>query len=85
MWCAAMNGPKLRFHRWLTPNKGAFSVGPDTIGHTHAMRWRVSHDTVGYGHPYQGRYMSFPVQPGPSLLKVCRYVERNPLTTDLVQ
>ena len=36
------------FFRWLTQ--------------THAMRWRVSHRTVGYGHVYQGRFKSFPVQ-----------------------
>jgi putative transposase len=55
------------------------------LAHTHAMRWRVSHNTVGYGHLYQGRYKSFPVQPGASLLKVCRYVERNALTAGLVE
>ena len=25
------------------------------LAHTHAMRWRVSHRTVGYGHLYQGK------------------------------
>ena len=60
-------GQMSRFFRWLTL--------------THAMRWRVSHNTVGYGHLYQGRYKSFPVEPGASLLNVCRYVERNALTT----
>ena len=40
---------------------------------------------MGYGHLYQGRYQSFPVQPGASLLKVCRYVDRNPLTAGLVE
>jgi len=54
------------------------------LAHTHAMRWRVSHNTVGYGHLYQGRYKSFPVQPE-SLLKVCRYVERNALTAGEVE
>jgi putative transposase len=49
------------------------------------MRWRVSHNTVGYGPLYQGRYKSFPVQPGESLLKVCRYVERNALTAGEVE
>src|SRR5688572_25304551 len=29
------------------------------LAHTHAMRWRVSHRTVGYGHLYQGRFKSF--------------------------
>src|SRR5438093_92832 len=32
------------------------------LAHTHAMRWRVSHHTVGYGHLYQGRLKSFPVE-----------------------
>jgi putative transposase len=52
---------------------------------THAMRWRVSHRTVGYGHLYQGRFKSFPVQTDGHLLSVCRYVERNALSAGLVE
>jgi putative transposase len=52
---------------------------------THAMRWRVSHHTVGYGHLYQGRFKSFPVQTDGHLLTVCRYVERNALSAGLVE
>src|SRR5438132_451707 len=59
------------FFRWLT--------------HTHAMRWRISHHTVGYGHLYQGRFKSFPVQRDEHLLTVCRYVERNALSAGLVE
>lgn len=59
------------FFRWLT--------------HTHAMRWRVSHHTVGYGHLYQGRFKSFPVETDEHLLTVCRYVERNPVPAGLVE
>jgi len=59
------------FFRWLT--------------HTHAMRWRVSHHTVGYGHLYQGRFKSFPVQRDDHLLTLCRYVERNPINANLVR
>ena len=59
------------FFRWLT--------------HTHAMRWRVSHHTVGYGHLYQGRFKSFPVARDAHLLSVCRYVERNALKAKLVE
>ena len=44
---------------------------------THAMRWRVAHRTVGYGHLYQGRFKSFPVQSEEHLLIVLRYIERN--------
>jgi len=59
------DGQVTRFFRWLT--------------HTHAMRWRVSHHTVGYGHLYQGRFKSFPVQRDGHFLRLCRYVERNPV------
>ena len=36
------DGELTAFFRWLS--------------HTHAMRWRVAHRTVGYGHLYQGRF-----------------------------
>ena len=65
------DGDLTAFFRWLT--------------HAHAMRWRVSHRTVGYGHLYQGRFKSFPVQEDGHFLDVCRYVERNALTAGLVQ
>jgi putative transposase len=54
------------------------------LAHTHAIRWRVAHHTVGYGPLYQGRFKSFPVQTDASLLKVCRYVERNALSASQV-
>jgi putative transposase len=55
------------------------------LAHTHAMRWRVSHHTVGYGHLYQGRFKSFAVQRDEHVRTVCRYVERNALTAGLVR
>lgn len=64
------DGQLTAFFRWLT--------------HTHAMRWRVAHRTVGYGPLYQGRFKSFPVQSDEHLLTVARYVERNPLAAGLV-
>jgi putative transposase len=64
------DGRLTAFFRWLT--------------HTHAMRWRVAHRTVGYGPLYQGRFKSFPVQSDAHLLTVARYVERNPLAAGLV-
>jgi putative transposase len=57
------DGQVTAFFRWLA--------------HTHAMRWRVAHRTVGYGPLYQGRFKSFPVQSDDHLLTVLRYVERN--------
>jgi putative transposase len=65
------DGQLSEFFRWLA--------------HTHAMRWRVSNRTVGYGHLYQGRFKSFPVQSDDHLLSLLRYVERNPLSAGLVE
>ena len=42
------------------------------LAHTHAMRWRVAHRTVGSGHLYQRRFQSFPVQGDEHLLTVLR-------------
>lgn len=58
------------FMRWLTL--------------THTQRWLVHRNMIGYGHLYQGRYKSFPVQKDEHFLQVCRYVESNPLRAKLV-
>ena len=55
------------------------------LAHTLAMRWRVAHDSVAYGHLYQGRFESFPIQSDGHLGTARRYVERNPLTAGLVR
>jgi putative transposase len=65
------DGELTNFFRWLA--------------HTHAMRWRVSHHTVGYGHLYQDRFKSFVVKRDDHFLTLCRYVERNALTAGLVE
>ncbi len=65
------DGQMSRFFRWLSL--------------THAVRWRVSHRTVGYGHLYRGRFKSFPIQQDEHLLEVLRYVERNALSAGLVE
>jgi putative transposase len=66
------DGQLLEFFRWLA--------------HTHAMRWRVAHHSVGDGPLYQGRFKSFPVEPDDeAFLIVCRYVERNALSAGLVR
>jgi len=59
------------FMRWIT--------------HTHTQRWHAKYKSVGYGHVYQGRYKSFPIEKNDHFLQVCRYVERNPLRAGLVQ
>ncbi len=43
-----------------------------------------ANQTGGTGHLYQGRFKSFPVQSDEHLLRVMRYVERNPLRAGLV-
>jgi putative transposase len=65
------DGDLTAFLRWLT--------------HTHAMRWRVAHHTVGLGPLYQGRFKSFPVQCDHHFATVARYVERNPSTANLAR
>ena len=51
---------------------------------THARNWQENRRRVGYGHLYQGRYKSFPIQSDEHFYQVVRYVERNPLRAKLV-
>jgi len=55
------------------------------LTHTHTQRYHSHYKTIGYGHVYQGRYKSFPVQKDNHFLQLCRYVERNPLRAGLVE
>jgi putative transposase len=55
------------------------------ITNTHVKRYRQHyHDKIG-GHLYQGRFKSFPLQGDHHLLTVLRYVEANPLRSELAQ
>jgi len=85
----------LRILDWcIMKNHWHFIVWPQTdiqvtdffrwLAHTHAMRWRVSRRTVGWGHLYQGRFKAFPIQTNRHFLTVCRYVQRNALTAGVV-
>jgi len=51
---------------------------------THAIRWNLAHGTRGTGAVYGGRFTAVPVQKETSLVRVCRYVERNALRKGLV-
>jgi putative transposase len=86
----------LRMLGWcLMKNHWHFMVWPRTddevtgyfraLAHTHAMRWRVAHGSVGWGPLYQGRFKAFPVESGSHLFTVCRYVERNALSAGVVK
>jgi putative transposase len=52
---------------------------------THARNWQEHRRRVGYGHLYQGRYKSFPVEDDEHYYQVARYVERNALRAGLVR
>lgn len=52
---------------------------------THSQRLHAHRHTAGYGHIYQGRFKSFPIEQDESLLNVLRYVERNALRANLVE
>ena len=51
---------------------------------THVRNWQENRKRVGYGHLYQGRYKSFPVESDDHFYQVTRYVERNALRANLV-
>ncbi len=51
---------------------------------THTQRWHVAHQTVGYGHLYQGRYKSFIVNTDAYYFSLMKYIEQNPLRAGLV-
>lgn len=65
------DGGLCSFFRWLTL--------------THSQYHRNSTGTVGNGHLYQGRYKSFIVSSDSHFLRLCKYVERNPLRAGLVE
>lgn len=52
---------------------------------THVRNWQEHARQVGYGHLYQGRYKSFPLQGDEHFYQVVRYVERNALRAGLVE
>lgn len=74
------------FHLVLFPrNDGDLSDFMKRVTVTHTQRYRVATNTVGEGPIYQGRYKSFIIKNDHHLFTVLRYVERNPLTAQLVR
>ena len=55
------------------------------IALTHTQRYHARTRTAGYGHLYQGRYKSLPVETGQHFLTLVRYVERNAQRAGLVK
>ena len=58
------------FMKWLTA--------------THALQWRAMRGSQGRGAVYQGRFKAIAVQHDAHYLRLCRYVERNPVRARLV-
>ncbi len=54
-----------------------------TLLTSHSQRFRAKYG--GAGHVWQGRYKTFAVQQDEHLMRVLRYVERNPVTGGLVR
>jgi putative transposase len=79
---------------WM-PNHWHFVLWPERDGdlsrfmqrmaNMHTQRWQRAKRRVGYGHLYQGRFKSFPVESDEHFYAVVRYVERNALRAGLVQ
>ena len=78
----------------LMPNHWHFVLWPENDGDLgqfmqrltvrHVTRWQKHYNMVGYGHVYQSRYKSFPVETEDYFYQVMRYVERNALRSKLV-
>jgi putative transposase len=78
---------------WM-PNHWHFVVWPQSDGdlsgfmqrmaNMHTQRWQRAKLRVGYGHLYQGRFKSFPIENDDHFYTVVRYVERNALRAGLV-
>jgi tetratricopeptide (TPR) repeat protein len=73
------------WHSILGPeNDGDLSAFPQLLtNHTHAML-ATAKNKVGYGHLYQRRFKSFPVETDEHFDSVVRYVERNAMRAKLV-
>jgi len=55
------------------------------MANMHTQRWQRAKLRVGYGHLYQGRFKSFPIETDEHFYGVVRYVERNALRAGLVE
>ncbi|MGW8257243.1 MAG: transposase [Thermoguttaceae bacterium] len=79
---------------WM-PNHWHFVLWPEGDGdlsrfmqrmsNMHTQRWQRAKLRVGYGHLYQGRFKSFPIENDEHFYSVVRYVERNALRAGLVE
>jgi putative transposase len=72
-----------RFVLW-PEHDGDLAAFMQQMSNTHVKRWKEHRHEIGYGHLYQERYKSFPVETEGCFYHVVRYVERNALRANLV-
>ncbi len=83
--CASCLLPN-HFHMVLWPeHDGDLGAFMQKLTVTHVRNWQEHRHRVGYGHVYQGRYKSFPVETDDYFYQVVRYVERNALRAGLAE
>lgn len=74
------------WHFVLWPeNDGDLAAFMQQLTTKHVRRWQLHRGQVGYGHVYQSRYKSFPVEEEEYFYQLVRYVERNALRATLVK
>jgi len=74
------------WHLLLWPeHEGDLAAFMQKLTITHVRNWQEHRRRVGYGHLYQGRYKSFPIETDEYFFQVARYVERNALRANLVR
>jgi putative transposase len=74
------------WHLVLYPkNEGNLSRFMHWVTLTHTRRYHTKTKTIGYGHMYQGRYKSIPVERDRYFWALVRYVERNAKRAGLVK
>jgi len=74
------------WHMLLWPEEdGQLSAFLQRLTNTHTQRWQQAKRKVGYGHLYQGRFKSFPVEADDHYYSVARYVERNAARAGLAE
>jgi putative transposase len=73
------------WHLVLWPERdGQLGAFMQKLTITHVRNWQENRRRVGYGHLYQGRYKSFPVESDDHFYSLVRYVERNARRAGLV-
>ena len=74
------------WHFVLWPeNDGDLAQFMQLLTVTHVTRWQKNYNMVGFGHVYQSRFKSFPVETDEYFYQVNRYAERNALRANLVR